>query len=89
MSPSIQNDWADDRGRVYIYFVQKDVQKHLRCGHNRATAFMRELERFGLIERKRQGLSKPAKIYVKNLATCEDAESNRREAVQKDTTAWN
>ena len=46
---SVKNGWLDSLGRVFIYFVQKDVQKFLRCGHNRATAFMRELERFGLI----------------------------------------
>ncbi len=69
---SIKNGWMDNLGRVFIYFVQKDVQKFLRCGHNRATAFMRELERFGLIERKRQGLGKPAKIYVKNFSGCEN-----------------
>ena len=69
---SVKNGWLDSLGRVFIYFVQKDVQKFLRCGHNRATAFMRELERFGLIERKRQGLGKPAIIYVKNFSGCEN-----------------
>ena len=67
---SAKNGWTDSLGRVFIYFVQKDVQKLLRCGHNRATAFMRELECFGLIERKRQGLGKPAMIYVKNFSGC-------------------
>lgn len=67
---SVKNGWMDGLGRVFIYFVQTDVQKFLRCGHNRATAFMRELERFGLIERKRQGLGKPAMIYVKNFPGC-------------------
>nr|WP_325259776.1 DUF6017 domain-containing protein [uncultured Oscillibacter sp.] len=67
---SAKNGWMDGLGRVFIYFVQKDVQKFLRCGHNRATAFMRELERFGLIKRKRQGLGKPAMIYVKNFSGC-------------------
>lgn len=71
---SVKNGWTDGLGRVFIYFVQKDVQKLLRCGHNRATAFMRELERFGLIERKRQGLGKPAIIYVKNFSACESAD---------------
>ncbi len=33
---------------------------------------MRELERFGLIERKRQGLGKPAIIYVKNFSGSEN-----------------
>lgn len=66
---SARNGWTDPLGRVFIYFTQADVQTQLRCGHNRATALMRELERYGLIERKRQGLCKPAKIYVKNLST--------------------
>ena len=66
---SARNGWTDGLGRVFIYFVQTDVQRLLRCGHNRATAFMRELERFGLIERKRQGLGKPAMIYVKNFSS--------------------
>ncbi len=86
---SIQNGWADDQGRVYIYFIQKDVQKHLRCGHNRATSFMRELESFGLIERKRQGLGKPIKIYVKNFTASEMADCTYSETAQKDTADRN
>ena len=65
---SAQNGWTDGLGRVFIYFTQKDVEKFLRCGHNRATAYMRELERAGLIERVRQGLGRPAKIDVKDFA---------------------
>ena len=81
---SVKNGWMDSLGRVFIYFVQKDVQKFLRCGHNRATAFMRELERFGLIERKRQGLGKPAMIYVKNFSSREnDALENAANEVAK------
>ena len=83
---SVKNGWMDSLGRVFIYFVQKDVQKFLRCGHNRATAFMRELERFGLIERKRQGLGKPAKIYVKNFSGYENnaPENEGNETVEPD-----
>lgn len=78
---SVKNGWLDSLGRVFIYFVQTDVQKLLRCGHNRATAFIRELERFGLIERKRQGLGKPAMIYVKNISSCKnDALENEMNA---------
>ena len=86
---SIQNGWTYEQGRVYIYFVQTDVQKHLRCGHNRATTIMRELEHFGLIERKRQGLGKPAKIYVKNFTASEMADRTYPETAQKDTADRN
>lgn len=69
---SAGNGWTDSRGRVFIYFTLKEVQSRLRCGHNRATAFLRELERAGLIERRRQGLGRPAKIYVRSLSGGED-----------------
>ena len=66
---SAKNGWINSLDRVSIYFIQKDVQKFLQCGHNWATAFMRELEQFGLIERKRHGLGNPAIIYVKNFSS--------------------
>lgn len=65
---SVRNRWADSKGRVYVYFVLKEVQKRLHCGHNKATKLLRELEHYGLIERILQGLGKPAKIYVKNFS---------------------
>ena len=65
---SVRNRWADSKGRVYVYFVLKEVQKCLHCGHNKATKLLRELEHYGLIERILQGLGKPAKIYVKNFS---------------------
>ena len=84
VSLSSKNRWVDTQGRVYIYFVQTEVQKRIRCGHNKATALMRELERFGLIERKRQGQGKPAKIYVKNLSdgTNRVSKDSRNDAVE-------
>lgn len=65
---SARNRWTDGKGRIYVYFVLKEVQERLRCGHNKATKLLRELEQFGLIERILQGLGKPAKIYVKNFS---------------------
>ena len=76
---SVQNRWADSKGRVYIYFVLKEVQKRLHCGHNKATKLLRELERYGLIERILQGLGKPAKIYVKNFSSKVNQESDDSE----------
>lgn len=82
---SAKNGWAD-AGGVFVYFTQAEAQRVLRCGHNRATAFMRELERCGLIRRKRQGQGKPAKIYVRDLSARDgsapaDAENAARPAL--------
>lgn len=76
---SVRNRWADSKGRIYIYFVLKEVQKCLHCGHNKATKLLRELERYGLIERILQGLGKPAKIYVKNFSSKVNQESDDSE----------
>ena len=64
-SLSARNGWVDRAGRVFVYFTQREVEERLSCGHNRATALMRELESAGLVERRRQGQGKPARIYVR------------------------
>lgn len=64
MSLSAQNGWTDPAGRVYIYFRLEEVMAQIHCGHTKAGKLFMELERSELIERKKQGLGKPARIYV-------------------------
>ena len=68
MGLSVKNGWLDEQGRVYIIFPVQEVMDALGCADNKATKLFRELEKFGLIERKRRGLGKPDLIYVKNFA---------------------
>lgn len=68
MGLSVKNGWLDEQGRVYIIFPVQEVMDSLGCADNKATKLFRELEKFGLIERKRRGLGKPNLIYVKNFA---------------------
>ena len=67
MSLSVKNEWFDKKGRVFIIFTIEDVKRALCCADNKATKLLRELEKFGLIERKRRGLGKPSLVYVKNF----------------------
>ena len=69
MSLSVKNEWFDKKGRVFIIFTIEDVKRTLRCADNKATRLLRELEEFGLIERKRRGLGKPSLVYVKNFSS--------------------
>ena len=69
MSLSVKNEWFDKQGRVFIIFTIEDIKRTLRCADNKATRLLRELEEFGLIERKRRGLGKPDLIYVKNFSS--------------------
>ena len=76
MSLSAKNGWVDDN-KVFIYFTLEDVQAHLCCGHNKAVALLSELDKLGLIERKKQGQGKPTKIYVKTFAG-EEAKASQK-----------
>lgn len=67
VSLSKRNSWIDDEGKVYIYFTINNVKAAMRCANTKACALMKELQDFGLIERKKQGLGKPALIYVKDF----------------------
>ena len=64
---SRKNRWIDDEGRVYVYMTVKAVEQALGCAHQKACGLLAELETFGLIERIKQRLCKPDKIYVKNF----------------------
>ena len=75
MSLSVKNEWFDKKGRVFIIFTIEDVKRNLRCADNKATRLLRELEEFGLIERKRRGQGKPCLVYVKNFSSESSKES--------------
>ena len=101
MGLSVKNGWLDEQGRVYIIFPVQEVMDALGCADNKATKLFRELEKFGLIERKRRGLGKPNLIYVKNFADprCRnrgkngsgDADSAQQETAKSrgNKTEWN
>ena len=80
MSLSVRNEWFDKKGRVFIIFTIEDVKRTLRCADNKATRLLRELEEFGLIERKRRGQGKPCLVYVKNFS----AESSKGSVKNRD-----
>ena len=80
MSLSVKNEWFDKKGRVFIIFTIEDVKRTFRCADNKATRLLRELEEFGLIERKRREQGKPCLVYVKNFS----AESSKESVKNRD-----
>lgn len=82
ISLSRENGWMDDAGRVYVYYTIKSVKKSMRCANTKACGLLRELDEFGLIERKKQGLGKPTIIYVKDF-------TRFRKAELLDSDKWN
>ena len=67
VSLSKKNHWIDEQGRVYVYYTLENIQEDLHCASQKAMKLLKELESYGLIERVKQGLCKPDRIYVKNF----------------------
>lgn len=81
MSLSVKNNWVDKENRVFIYFTLDDTKASLRCGHDKAVKLMAELDAakgIGLIERVKQGLGKPCKIYVKNFISTAEVQTSEK-----------
>ena len=69
MSLSIKNKWFDEDNRVFIVYTISEIMVDLCIGSQKCVKLLKELEAYGLIERKKQGFSQPDIIYVKNFAT--------------------
>ena len=67
MSMSAKNGWLDEEGRVYVYMKVYSVASAMGCARQKAGRILAELNDFGLIERQKQHLGKPDRIYVKNF----------------------
>lgn len=83
MGLSMRNGWLDEQERVFIYFTLEEAMDAMCCGHNKAVSLFTELDKVGLIERKKQGQGRPTKIYVKNFIRKEEVKTseNRKSAL--------
>ncbi len=79
VSLSARNCWLDEYRRVYIYMTVTSVESVLGCCHQKACNLLIELEKFGLIERRKQGQGKPARVYVKNFVRSQDSNLQKYE----------
>lgn len=66
MGLSKRNKWIDENRRVYVVYTIESIQEDFSISKTVAVKFMRELEEFGLIEKKRRP-NAAALIYVKNF----------------------
>ena len=63
---SRKNGWADEYGRIFLYYPICEVVALLHCGRQKAVNTLRELQYAELIEIKKQGCGKPNCIYPKS-----------------------
>ena len=62
---SQKNNWIDAQGRIYVVYPLSNLAKDLRCSISSITRAFAELENAQLVERIRNGFSKPSRILLK------------------------
>ena len=72
VSLSVRNGWQDGEGRTYVYYAIAEICEDFGCSRVTAGKLLSEVERIGLIERKKQGQGKPDRIYVLQFCTKSD-----------------
>lgn len=70
---SRKNGWADEYGRIYLYYPIYEVTVLLHCGRQKAVNTLRELQYAGLVEIQKQGCGKPNRIYPKSYEAVPNA----------------
>ena len=64
---SRENGYIDPDGRIRLYFTLEEAKEKLHRSRQVATRAFQELERNGLIIRRKQGLGRPAVITLNIL----------------------
>lgn len=67
MGLSICNGWLDEQNRVSIHFPLEEAMDAMCCVHNKAVALFIELDKVGLIERRKQGQGRSTKNLRQEL----------------------
>lgn len=67
MGLSMKNGWVDEENKVYIIYQIAEIQEDLGFSKKKAIEYLAELEKFGLVEKKRRGLGLPSILYVKSF----------------------
>lgn len=68
MSDCMANNWYDEEHHVYILYPEYEIQKDMNISEENLKDSLEELNTIGLIERKKQDLELPTRIYVKNVS---------------------
>ena len=59
MSKSFQNHWLGEEGKAYIIYLVNEIQEDLNLARRKIIDNLFELEKVGLVERKKQGNGRP------------------------------
>ena len=67
LSYSNRKDWTDEEGRVYIVYTNEELCDILGKSKPTVVNIKKELEKFGLLIERRQGVQKPNLLYPQKV----------------------
>ncbi len=69
MELSRKNNWVLKDGTIYLIFTREEMAVELCCSVKTVINAIKNLDKFGLIKEKRQGLNKPNLIFIGHIGT--------------------
>ena len=77
MSLSVENNWFDTKGRVYIVYTIAEINRTLGCANTKACNTLQQLMDVGLIEKDNKGQGKAQLIYVKKILSNQSGQKEK------------
>lgn len=75
MKLSRENGWIDEEGRVYIIFMVNQIAITLGISEDKTVRLLKELEQFGLVEKKRRGQGLASLLYVMDFTSAPEVDA--------------
>lgn len=72
LSAKNMDKFSDGEGKLFVIYTVEQIMQDMRCSKPTAIKMLKQLDNIGLVEKKRQGLSKPTIIYIKDFASIDD-----------------
>ncbi len=87
MGLSMKNKWLDEENKVYIIYQITEIQSDLGFSKKKAMDYLTELEKIGLIEKKKRGFGLPNIIYVKSFMTHQSSQRSNEMGTSQEKDA--
>ena len=84
MGLSMKNKWFDEENKVYIIYQITEIQSDLGFSKKKAMDYLTELEKIGLIEKKKRGFGLPNIIYVKSFMAHQSSQRSNEMGTSKE-----
>ena len=88
-SLSLENNWYDKNGDIYMYFTNQQMMEKLNCSEKTIISSKKELEKYGLIREVRQGVNRPNRLYINGTVKITGQELEKLQSIKTNNIKTN